>query len=182
MSREINKELFGVQGVASTFDDRRASTERRPQAPVSSLDVGFEVREEDWRLLTHQVEQLRRRNKELEAKIESNNSRMDDLLKAAKTRIDRVGAATQRLEEMSKIKFQEVTAKISTLAGKVTERKVTDTKIEQMVARYNQSLQSFELRTQQLQKLISEQEMQIHNYKSALNEAQREMALLKHRM
>lgn len=175
MSREINKELFGIRETP-VFDERRTGKTQLPP-----LEIQFEVREEDWRILVSQVEQLKRKNKELEAKIEAAGSRVEDMLRAAKTRIDRVGAATQRLEEMSKMKFQEMTAKVSTLAGKVTERKVTDTKIEQMVGRYNQSIQSFELRTQQLQKLISEQEMQIHNYKSALNEAQREIARLKHR-
>lgn len=181
MSREINKDLFGIRETPA-FEGRRTPGGSPSPSQMSPMDVGFEVREEDWRILINQVEQLKRRNKELEAKIETNTSRMDDLLRAAKTRIDRVGAATQRLEEMSKMKFQEMTAKLSTLAGKVTERKVADTKIEQMVSRYNQSLQGFELRTQQLQKLISEQEMQIHNYKSALNEAQREIARLKHRV
>lgn len=174
MSREINRELFGLPN-----SPRDESTTSR--GPLPKLEVEFEVREEDWRILVNQVEQLKRRHKELEAKIEVSQSRTEDIIRAAKTRIDRVGAATQRIEEISKMKFQEMAAKVSTLAGKVTERKVSDNKIEQMVARYNQALQSFDLRTQQLQKLISEQEMRLHNYKSALNEAQREIARLKHR-
>lgn len=170
MSRELNKELFGLK--SPTVQDK-------PVARTSTLPLEFEVREEDWRILKSHVEFLKKKSQELEAKVTGMETKNNELFQAAKTRIERLGAATQRLEEASKLKFQDVANKISGLVSKVTERKVADTKIEEMISRHNQAIQAFELRTQQLQKIISEQEMQIMNHRSALLEAQRELARLK---
>jgi len=173
MSREIHRDLFG--------GSLRPSTDTTTSQKSQSIDFSpsFEVREEDWRLVIHQLEQLKRKNQDLESKLEALSSRTMDLLRGAKTRIERVGAATQRVEEAVKLKFQEMAGKVSMLTSKVTERKVADAKIEELIERHNLALQNFELRTQQLQKLISEQQMQLMGYKSALSEAQREISRLK---
>ncbi|MCB0408399.1 MAG: hypothetical protein KDD34_09360 [Bdellovibrionales bacterium] len=173
MSREIHRDLFG--GSLRPSND----TNTPQKSPSVGFSPSFEVREEDWRLVIHQLEQLKRKNQDLESKLEALSSRTMDLLRGAKTRIERVGAATQRVEEAVKLKFQEVAGKVSMLTSKVTERKVADAKIEELIERHNLALQNFELRTQQLQKLISEQQMQLMGYKSTLSEAQREISRLK---
>lgn len=169
MSRELNKDLF--QAPVSMGGEQKISSE--------SFSSGFEVTEEDWRLLNAQIEPMKRRLKDLDTKVSGHQNRTEDLIRAAKGRIDRVATATQRLEEHSQLKFQDVSAKFSTLSGKVTERKLSEAKIEEMIVRHGQALQSFEVRTQQLQKLISEQQMQLMNYKSALADAQQEITRLK---
>jgi hypothetical protein len=172
MSRELNKELFGSRSTPTA----ESQPIRRPGVPLA---IEFEVREEDWRLLKSQVDYLKKKNQEIESKLEVMQTKNNELLQSAKTRIERLGAATQRLEEAGKLKFQDVASKMSALVSKVTERKASDTKIEEMISRHNQAIQAFELRTQQLQKLISEQEMQLMNHRSALLEAHRELTRLK---
>lgn len=169
MSRELNKELF----------DRASAPSSQTSAKSPYMAPEFEIREEDWKILVNQVEMLKRKNGELDAKISQLGSRTSDLLNTAKTRIERVASATQRLEDFAKAKFQEMSSKYSQVSGKLTESKVNDHKIEELIGRHNQALQSFEMRIHQLKKVIGEQELQLANSRAALKDAQREIARMK---
>lgn len=180
MSRELNQDIFG------DFTPRPST----PQAPMSKpspssttahmkAEQTNQVRAEDYRLLVHNVDTLRRRMKEYEAKLENINSRSTEMMTATKTRIERIASATHRLEDFAKLSFQEVNSKYASIASRVSERKVHDTKVEELVDRHAQVLSQFEVRLNQLQKVIGEQEMQLMNSRSALQEALREIARLK---
>ena len=125
------------------------------------------------------MDALRRRQKEQEAKVEGLESRMSEFMSVCKARIERVGSALQRLEEFFKTSLQDLKSKHAAVSGRLNERKVADSKIEDLVHRHTQTVQNFEVRVSQLQKVISEQELQLMNSKAALKEAQREIARLK---
>lgn len=186
MSRELNQDIFGqfTPQPPATPSKQAIAPVGTSSVPTSTRmaprqDEANTVRPEDYRLLAHNVDTLKRRMKEYEGKLESMNSRMTEMMTATKTRIERIASAVHRLEEFSKLGFQEVNSKYANLASRVSERKVHDTKVEEMVDRHTQVLSQFEVRINQLQKVINEQEMQLMNSRSALQEALREISRLK---
>ncbi len=166
MSRELNPELFPEMA-------KPAVTEGAPSAaPMTGRD-------EEWKLLVSQVEFMRRKFKEFEARLEMTGSRLNEFANASKQKFDRMHGVAQRLDEMVKTGLQDFNTKQSQLISKINERKVGDAKIQELVDRHNQLVQSFELRLGQMQKLISEQEMQLMSSRAELKEAQREIARMK---
>ena len=61
----------------------------------------------------------------------------------------------------------------------MTAAKFSEHKINELVDRHNQMIQAFETRMIKMQRVINEQELQLHNSKAALNEARREIEKLK---
>jgi hypothetical protein len=168
MTRELNPELF------PELQKKERPAVAEPQAGAAAGE-----RNEDFRLLLAQFEMLKRKFKEYEARLETTNTRMNDFVNATKAKYDRLAGMTQRLEEMAKASLQDLANKQSQLMSKVNERKVGDTKIQELVDRHNQLVLNFEQRMAQMQKVVSEQEMQLTVSRAELKEAQREFARMK---
>jgi chromosome segregation ATPase len=187
MPRELNPELFESfrreleaaesTGVQPTRDLVRPSS----LSPNKMFEPEFEVCEEDWVAVIEQIRKLTKTVKDLEIAQQKQDTKTQEVLGAAKIRIERIGTGAQRLDEKSAMKFTEIAQKLASLTSKVTERKVSDRKIEDLLNRHNLTVQNFELRLQQMQKIINEQEMQLMNYKSALTEAKRELEQMRRR-
>lgn len=167
MSRELNPDLFPEVNRPALKPERETDTTVAP------------VRSEDWRLLVAQVDQLKRKFKEQEAKLELLGSRVTEVAGASKVKFERLAGVSQRIDEMVRTGMQDLATKQSQMMGRLNERKVGDAKIQELVDRHNQLVQSFEARLVQMQKLISEQEMQLMSSRAELKEAQREIARLK---
>ena len=84
-----------------------------------------------------------------------------------------------RFEEVLKNNISDINEKVAALSGKQNSSKINEAKIEQLVDRHNQTLQNFEVKMNQMQKIMSEQQMQIINYKSLLDQSHKELARLK---
>ena len=186
MPRELNPELFeSLKREIEAAESAQATANRdlvRPASSASTMfEPEFEVREEDWAAVVEQIRKLTKTMKDLEVSQQRQDTRNQEVLGAAKIRIERIGTGAQRLDEKSQMKFAEIAQKLASLTSKVTERKVSDGKIEDLLNRHNQTVENFELRLQQMQKVINEQEMQLMSYKSALTEAKREMEKLRRR-
>jgi hypothetical protein len=175
MSRELNRDIFGEFTPPSLSTPAKNDAWSKETLPPRQEPAKVE----DARLVGHHVETLKRRMKDYEYKLDALNSKMTELMSATKARIERIAAATHRAEEFSKMGFQELNSKFASISGRVSERRVHDTKVEEMVDRHAQVLNQFEVRLNQLQKIIGEQEMQLMNSRSALQEALREIARLK---
>ena len=169
MSRELNPELFPEM------------IKKAAQRPVSTTDEGTlaPIRSEEWRILVGQVDFLKRKLKEFDARIETTNSRLNEFASATKLKFERINSSNQRLDEMIKNTLQDLNTKQSQIISRVNERKVGDAKIQDLVDRHNQLVLSFEVRLNQMQKLVSEQEMHLMSSREELKEAQREIARLK---
>ncbi len=180
MARELNKDLFADQPTESLQAVSApklgpavgAPQWAAPQAPPF-------LKEEDWKILLSQVEQLKRRQKEQEAQIDTMNNRMTEVISGMKVRFERLMGVTQRLEEFVKTSLQDIHAKFAGLSSRVAERKLSETKVQEMLDRHMNLVQQFDLRMNQVQKLVAEQELQLMNAKSALKETQKELIRLK---
>ena len=174
MSRELNPDLFPeVKRVESPPDSEKGQGWARGEPSVAL------AKEEDLRILSGQVELIKRRLKEHESRMETANTRLNDFINAVKGKFDRVSGFAQRLEEFAKSGMNDLNLKQAQVLSKLNERKVSDAKIQELVDRHNQLVQSFELRLTQMQKVIAEQEIQLMSSRAELKEAQRELARIK---
>jgi chromosome segregation ATPase len=165
MARELNPELFGGKPITD---------ETHQQAAVPAFAKADEVR-----VLHLHVEALSKRMKEFESRTELMTTKVDDVVKQNKQRFERVQGHFQRQNELVQNGFNDMNAKLAQVVSRVNERKVSENAIKEMVDRHAQLVQSFELRMQQLQRVISEQELQLMNARNELRDALHELARLK---
>ena len=99
----------------------------------------------------------------------------------SKLRFERIQGHFQRQAEGIQASFRDIHSKVATVAGRINERKMSDGAITDLIQRHQQVVQTFEVRLQQLQKVMSEQELQLMNSRSELKEALKELDRLKRR-
>ena len=159
MERELNRSLFGTQGL------------QNPAAAPAIAPRSAELDSSDKQILAIQIENLKKKVKELEGKQSTTDGRLEALAKATKLKVDQSTSRLDRIEAYLKSAVQDLASKFAGLSGRVTNSKLNEDKIDALLTRHNQVVQNFESRMSQLQKIISEQELNILNHKSALEEA-----------
>jgi len=168
MARELNRELFGARSTREL--EAKAGSE--PEAPSWA-------RADELRVLSLHYENLSKRFKEYESRTETLNTKVDEVVRTNKMRFERVQSHFQSQGEMVKNGFADMNDKIAQVLSRVNERKVNEGMIKEMVDRHAQVVQAFEVRLQQLQRVLSEQELQLMNARSELKEALQELSRLK---
>lgn len=166
MARELNRDIF----MDKLKQDLDASLPP-PPAPFAKA--------EEMRHASLTIEALSRKIKELESRIEQVNSRSEEMVAANKQRFERVQGHFHRHNEMIQGGFSDLNDKVAHLASRVNERRISENQVKEMIDRHQQIVQTFEVRMQQMQKVMSEQEMQLMNARAEIKEAVREIARLK---
>jgi len=165
MTRELNRDLF--------------PTTEPKSAPSAPAEGEIPASKEDIRVLGYQIETLWKRVKDMEPKVEKNHTRLQELGSSSKLRFERVQNHIQRQTEGVQGQFGDIHAKIAQLLSKVNESRLAEGRIQEIVDRHSQVVQSFEVRIQQLKKLITEQELQLSASRSELKDALKEISRLK---
>jgi len=169
MARELNRELFGNTGAGKSTDkDAQAS-----QAPVAYAKA------DELRAVHLHIENLSKRMKEFESRVETMHTKVEDLVGQNKQRFERVQGHFKAQNEMFQTGILDVNNKIAQVLSRVNERKVSENIIKEMVERHSHVVQSFEVRMTQLQRLMGEQELQLMNARSELKSALQELSRLK---
>jgi hypothetical protein len=145
-----------------------------PNGPTSADLQEFRETERD-----RELKALKIKAREYEARIVELESKLNDQIKATTQRTERVSQRLVQLETMIGQKVEELNLKVAHILGKVHERRLTETKIEEMVDRHNNLVRSFETRMAQLTRALSEREIQLMNLSAVNEEARRELARLK---
>lgn len=164
MTRELNRDLFPSEGKVTS----------KPQEEGEGS-----VSKEDLRVLSYQIETLWHKVKELEPRVEKNQNRLQELSSSSKLRFERIQNHFQRQGELVQGQFGDMHAKIAQLLSKVNESRLAESRIQEIVDRHQQVVQSFEARLQQLKKLVTEQELQLSASRAELKEALKEISRLK---
>jgi chromosome segregation ATPase len=167
MSRELNRDIFGELN----------STQRPAQRPHAESAPA--VSAEDLKIMSYQVESLSKKLKEFESKFEVLGSRWDEIAASTKLRFERIQSHFQRQGEAIQSNFREVHSKVAQMGTKLNEKRMSEASIKEMVERHSSVVQSFEVRLNQMQKVLSEQELQLLNSRAELKDAQKELARLK---
>lgn len=165
MTRELNRDLF-------------PSEVKKDSSKASGEGEGF-VSKEDLSVLKFQIESLWHKVKDLEPKVEKTQTRVQELTSSSKLRFERVQSHFQRQGELVQGQFSDMHAKVAQLLSKVNESRLAESRIQEMVDRHQQVVQSFEARLQQLKKVVTEQELQLSASRSELKEALKEISRLK---
>jgi chromosome segregation ATPase len=179
MHREINPQLFGNQTAVEKIGQPvdlskpaagimgRPAPENRPQVPYGPNEI---------KAMEQQVSSLRLALAQSEKRSEALALKLDEVARMVHVRLERFSQAIVRTEEVQSQSQQEMTAKLALILAKVNERKVTDTKVQELIDRHNTIIRNFENRLTSLQRLVSEQEMALHNAQAALEETRAELA------
>lgn len=157
MPRELNFELFDSES--------KPRPSGSPSKQKSVISGGGEM--------ATQMRDMQKRIRDLESAMTKTQSRVAELSRVGKLIGERSQAAVQRLDGMFRSGVQELKSSVSTLAGRVTERRAMEAKIQELIDRHNQVVQKYDTRLSQMQRLVSEQEMKLYNYKSTIEELQR---------
>jgi len=171
MARELNRELFAS----------RIAPEAEGSAQVGAPPAGSAhyAKAEDIRSLYLHIESVSRRMKEFESRVEQMHTKVEINTDQSKQRFERVQGHFTRQTEMLQASFSDIHSKIAQVVSRLNERKLSENVVKEMVERHATVVQTFEVRLQQIQKVMSEQEMQLMNCRSELKEALQELARLK---
>lgn len=189
MHRELNPQLFGTKSAAEKIGNPvdpsqpAAGIMGRPQggeqAHGAAANRQVPYPPIDIKGLEHQIHTLKVALIQMEKRTDTIASKMEDLARTVHGRLERFSQAIVRLEENQSQQQQENVAKFAHLVGKVNERKISDNKVQELMDRHNNIIRNFENRLLSLQRLVSEQEMALHNSQAALEEARSEIVRLK---
>ena len=177
MHRELNPELFGVK---SLHDDAPFGLGSAAKGTGTDLRLSAQAALE-MKSVEAQIHQLRLQLQASEKRNELLTQQFQEFVRASTSRFERTHHTLQRLESAMVQQVNELNAKYSGVSSKVNERKVQDAKVQEMIDRHNNIVRSFENRLTHMQRVLSEQEMQLHNSQAALEEARHELARLKQR-
>ena len=169
MARELNIDLL------NSF---RGLDEGTGPDGVTPLPPTY-ARSDEMRVAHLHIENLSKRLKEFESRLEVMTSKVDEMTAQNRVRFERVQGHFKRQTELLSNGFADVHSKISQVVSRVNERKVEDTVVKEMVERQAHVVTAFESRMHQLQRVMSEQELQLMNARAELREAIQEIARLK---
>lgn len=165
MARELNRELFGPSKDSSV--DSGAS------------QVTAYAKADEVRILHLHIESVSRRMKEFESRVEIMHTKVEELTTQSRARFERVQSHFKGQTEMLQNALSDVHGKIAQVVSRMNERKLSENVVKEMVDRHTNVVQAFEVRLQQLQKVMSEQEMQLMHARSELKQALHELSRLK---
>ena len=111
--------------------------------------------------LAQHIASLQKRVNELEGRLETTNDRLMDLARASKDRFERMQSVVSSLEYSYKKNAQDVRTELTNLANQITQRRVADSKIQDLIGKHNQMVGQFEQKAQELKRLISGQDMKL---------------------
>lgn len=163
MDKELSPELFGDSSPLR----RRSEARETAAADPGFLDLDRQVLE---------LRQQMARAGEETAKL---SSRLQETMKDNQLRMDRLTQQLQRLELSHNGLVNEAGQRITMINQRLSERKSMDQKIQELMDRHAQTIKSFEVRMQQMQRMLAEKESQMMGAQAALNEAKMEIARLK---
>jgi chromosome segregation ATPase len=193
MTRQLHPEIFQTQseqlGSLSKNDKTNMLSPQsapiaKPQAyesplltaqTISAPQAVAAIDNVDLQIFSMKINTLQKQIKDLEAQIGFNSGRIDEVTKASKLKFDSLQKANKQTEAHTVVRHQSQQAHLAELSGKVTSQRLRDTKIEELINRQNQMVQTFEARMNDVKKVVSEQQYQIMNLKGALKEALRRL-------
>ena len=118
--------------------------------------------------------------------VPQNNEELNDLKaeiieiqKTSKLKSDRFNQSLQRLENHQSQLAADISEKFALLLQKLTEQKKYDQKVQDIVDRHNNLLKGYEVRLNQMQKLLIQKEQDYVEATTTLKELKAEITRLK---
>ena len=125
------------------------------------------------------VAELRAHLKAVEKLAVETKANNDDQQKLTLMRIEKMSQHVKALETVQTSSLKDIHERLATAITRLNERRTVDTKIEEMLDRHNQIIQSFEMKLRTLQKALADRETQILKTMAQLEDARAEIMRLK---
>jgi archaellum component FlaC len=129
--------------------------------------------------LEAQVQQIKALMGQFERRLDQLTARQNELSRDSQSRLDRLDNQMTRLEDGISRLASDTSQRVAELAGRINERKVSDTKVQELIDRHNLMVRNFENRLSSMQKLASDQEQALLSAFAALEDARAELSRLK---
>ena len=113
------------------------------------------------------------------AEINELKAEINEIQKTAKLKSDRFNQSLQRLEGQQSQLTTDISEKFALLLQKLTEQKKYDQKVQDIVDRHNNLLKGYEVRLNQMQKLLVQKEQDYVEAITTLKELKAEITRLK---
>lgn len=170
MPRELNPDLFGMRKMTATVGIGPSSSQVGTSGTIDMPSLSPKPPGD-----IETTEAFRRKIRELENQIQVLNQRMEKMAAHIEQKMQHHQNSQKSLEMSIKNSFQEVAKNQAATTSKMTQSRVSDAKIQDMVDRHNQLVLGFEQRMIAAQKVTSEQEMKLMTYQSTIDEILREI-------
>lgn len=158
--KQLNPELFG---------DFPGNKTRMIDAPAANQAMVTEQRVTDLKMHL--------------AKLTESFSRvvgqMNEFMKNTQGKFETVQQEMHKLEQNDHLINMETAHKFNQIHNKLADRHQMDMKIQEMIDRHNSILKSYEVRMNQMQKMMAEKDATLISAQGALNEAKMEIMKLK---
>lgn len=161
MSRELQSDLFKEKNKEIT--------------PKQSLQTVYEERKNTPDETTRKIKALTDNFEALFRRMETFETRFDQTTKNLVMRADRTMTMISHVQTQINQIANDLNEKVVQLTAKINERRLQESKVEDLVERHGTVVKAFETRMSQLHKMITEQDRHLHSFSSALNEARAEI-------
>jgi len=168
MGRELHPDLF-------------ESSLKNASMPATNVSVdGVSVSDfTEFRMITERKSNVLADTVEsMGLKIEELNTKITRLSRAAGMSFEKITPAVSELQKNVTKNTQDIERKTRWLTSKLEESKINANKVESLMERQNMVIKSFETKLANIQKILSQKEMQILNLSEALKEARVEIKKL----
>jgi chromosome segregation ATPase len=167
MKRELNSHIFGLAKGTPSISERDISKLGRSIAESASHG-SFE-----WPMeLSLELKEIRGQALKIEKKLDVELNHKEGQLRTLNDHYARLCEAMMK-------KISKLEAQLNESQGERKEQNSVNEKIESMIERHNQLVRNFENKIVHVTRVLSDQEMQLLNAQSALDEALREISRLK---
>lgn len=181
VTRELDPGLFG--GPTASPMGAQASTVTHglhtPAMPTTQPGRAIPYPPIDMRVLEAQVLQIKAVLSQFDRRLEQMSAQINETNRDNQGRLDRYGQQLLRLEDGIQRLTSDTSNRLASLAGRVNERKVSDSKLQDLIDRHNLLVRNFENRLSSLQKLAGDQEQALLSAFAALEDARADLARLK---
>ena len=175
LKKELNYNFFEINGTAaegptlkSSFSPNLASHWNFTQEPPKSLETAGQ------NILTSAP------NSSINpAELNELKAEILEIQKTAKLKSDRYNHSLQRLENQQSQMSADISEKFALLIQKLTEQKKYDQKVQDIVDRHNNLLKGYEVRLNQMQKLLGQKEQDYVEAITTLKDLKAEITRLK---
>lgn len=113
------------------------------------------------------------------AEISELRAEIIEIQKTSKLKSERFNQSLQRLENQQSLLTADISEKFALLLQKLTEQKKYDQKVQDIVDRHNNLLKGYEIRLNQMQKLLVQKEQDYIEAVMTLKELKSEISRLK---
>lgn len=172
MQRELQSGLFKDDQMRTPSSHSQNLSPSIPAKTSSSPSSMIFENDRKSRALNDSFEALFRR-------METFETRFDQITKNIALRVERTMTMISHVQTQINHVSNDVNEKIVQLSAKINERRLSESRTEDLIERHNTVVRTLEARLQQMHRMVTEQQAQIHSFASALNEARAELRHVK---